>query len=181
MSCYCDLGWPDECDKGPECSTHNRPLGQVPEQRSLKDSDEVSDPKSTGRKRAVLVKPITEGMLCEWTKLKNAGGGIFPIVGCLGNPATNVHHGPDKNTLNNNLENLHRICSVCHNRWHTRNDPTYSPDIPGQEWVPNGEFVPHDSETLATTEDILKSEAYWASPVNKRKLSDERVTGSSIS
>lgn len=35
------------------------------------------------------------------------------------------HHGPDKNTLNNEQGNVHRICHFCHNTWHAVNDEDY--------------------------------------------------------
>ena len=88
----------------------------------------VTDAKSTGRKRAVMLAPILEGMLCEWAGLRQAGGGPIPIVGCAGNQLSDkkngdeeqgwlpghLHHGPDKATLNNAVgTNLHRVCAVC--------------------------------------------------------------------
>lgn len=88
----------------------------------------VTDAKSTGRKRAVMLAPILEGMLCEWAGLRQAGGGPIPIVGCAGHQLSDkkngdeeqgwlpghLHHGPDKATLNNAVgTNLHRICAVC--------------------------------------------------------------------
>jgi len=176
--CYCVLGWFEDCEN-PEDFFHKNSvaLGIVPDQRigPVKEDEEVTDPKSTGRKRAVQVKPLTEGMVCEWSNLKFAGGGCYPIIGCPGNPATNVHHGPDKNTLNNDQTNLHAICSTCHNRWHTRNDPTYSEDRPGYTWVPNGDWTPHDSTTMATVEEILKHEAYWNLPPKQRELLNVRA------
>lgn len=86
---------------------HNKRGGPV------KDPDEITDPKSTGRKRAAQLYPIEEGMICEWSRLKRAGGGVFPVIGCLGNKASDRHHGPDKNTLNNSSGNVHRICDHC--------------------------------------------------------------------
>lgn len=92
---------------------------------------EMKDPISTGRKRAAIAAPITVGMICEWAYLKEAGGGVEPITGCTGYPATDRHHGPNKATLDNTTKespddsgkwNLHRICSMCHNRWHSAND-----------------------------------------------------------
>ena len=106
---------------------------------------DVTDAKSTGRKRAILVAPILEGMLCEWAGLRQAGGGVIPIVGCAGNQLSaeksgnadlgylpgHLHHGPDKNTLNNAPgTNLHRLCAVCHNRWHAANNEFYSGERP---------------------------------------------------
>ena len=64
--------------------------------RPKKDKSSIKDLQSTGRKRAAELWPITDGMACEWKGLLNAGGGIEPIIGCIGNPATDRHHGPDK-------------------------------------------------------------------------------------
>lgn len=125
-----------------------------------KDISDYKDPLSTGRKRAATMYPITPGMVCEWAGLKNAGGGVVPIVGCLGRPASDRHHGPDKNTMNNAPDNLHRICDFCHNTWHAVNDPFYGPrpdfSLP---FVPvDKEWVLHDSVTKATTEELIAAE-----------------------
>lgn len=83
---------------------------------------EMKDPISTGRKRAAIAAPIKVGMICEWAYLSNAGGGVEPIKGCTGYPATDRHHGPNKATLDNTTVenpaedgtwNLHRICAMC--------------------------------------------------------------------
>lgn len=134
-------------------------------ERALKEADQIKDPTSTGRKRAVLVKPINEGDICEWAGLALAGGGVVPIVGCQGNLATNVHHGPDKDTLNNALENLHKICATCHNRWHTVNDPFYPKVRPpgGTPFVPELlTMKPHDPDTKATEAQITAHEKKWS-------------------
>ncbi len=125
-----------------------------------KPLSEYKDPVSTGRKRAAEMYPITPGMTCEWAGLKFAGGGVKPIVGCIGRPASDRHHGPDKNTMNNAPDNLHRICDFCHNTWHAVNDPFYGerpehtkPFIPvGQEWSK------HDPNTKATMDELLLAE-----------------------
>lgn len=132
--------------------------------RALKADEELRDVESTGRKRAKEAKPIKEGDLCEWAWLKNAGGGVKPIIGCKGNPATNIHHGPDKSTLNNDPDtNLHKICATCHNRWHTLNDPHYGERPPhGAPFLPlSGECLPHDTETAATELDINMNDFKW--------------------
>lgn len=163
----CLAGYPWECLK-PDvngyascCAVENKesPIRIGP----VKDNSEVTDLESTGRKRAAELYPLTEGMICEWAGLKFAGGGIVPIIGCNSNLATNRHHGPDKNTLNNSSDNLHRICSTCHNRWHTNNDGYYpntrpSGDIP---FIPVGEYKKHDSETKASHQEIIESELKW--------------------
>lgn len=128
-----------------------------------KDLSKYKDPVSTGRKRAAEMYPINTGMVCEWAHLKKAGGGVVPIVGCIGRAATDRHHGPDKNTMNNAEGNVHRICSFCHNAWHGVNDPFYGtrPDhmLP---FIPNGnkgeDWADHDATTKATTEEILQAE-----------------------
>ena len=184
---YCILGWDGEHD-GENCSLSetansqvdielSKPLGILPQvPRTPKEDKLVSDVKSTGRKRAVQVKPILPGMKCEWLGLKNSGGGLHPIVGCLDNDATNVHHGPDKNTLNNKPSNLHAICATCHNRWHTRNDGTYPEENIGETWVPIGEYSPHDPTTRFTPEEFLASEVYWNTPVAERKEPCQKVS-----
>lgn len=89
------------------------------------ESKEYKDAISTGRKRAARLYPITPGMVCEWAWHKQCGGGIEPIIGCTGRPSSNIHHGPDKSTLNNERDNISIICTFCHNRWHTANDRYY--------------------------------------------------------
>jgi len=108
-----------------------------------KSGEEMANVEAAGRKRSINAKPITPGMVCEWAFLKEAGGGIAPIEGCPGNPAQNVHHGPDKSVLNNDPEtNLSAICSHCHNRWHVANDKFYlNPRPPhGKTWLPDPEL-----------------------------------------
>jgi len=126
---------------------------------AAKDLDKYKDPLSTGRKRAAQMYPIEPGMVCEWATLKFAGGGIVPIVGCIGRAASDRHHGPDKNTMNNAPGNLHRICDYCHNTWHALNDPGYGPrpdhTLP---FVPIVEWKEHDSVTKATREEIIEAE-----------------------
>src|SRR5690606_19815102 len=117
-------------------------LHSFPTRRSSDLPSEISDPLSTGRKRAAMLLPIMTGMVCEWAGLKWAGGGVQPIVGCRGNTLAEFksnadrpegidsrgerHHGPDKAVLNNAVgRNLHAICSECHPRWHELNDPSY--------------------------------------------------------
>lgn len=130
-----------------------------------KSLGDFADPISTGRKIAKQLAPIEVGLLCEWQGLARAGGGVVGIVGCIGRPASDRHHGPDKNTMNNQLGvNLHRICDHCHNTWHALNDPHYG-ERPEQTkpFIPQGEFgvdwFAHDAVTRATTEQILEAEA----------------------
>lgn len=136
----------------------------------VKNAEDMADPISTGRKRAAIAKPIEEGMVCEWAGLRNAGGGVEPIIGCNGNSATNIHHGPDKDVLNNVDSNLHRICPNCHNRWHTLNDVYYGVrPTPGTPFIPLVPYVlrDHDSDTKASVEEIFNNEMYWS---NKKTL-----------
>ena len=90
--------------------------------------NEITDPRSTGRKRAAMLAPILTGQTCAWAGLRHAGGGPIPILGCNGHQLIEQkggdednglwqgdrHHGPDKNTLNNSVGmNLHSICVDC--------------------------------------------------------------------
>lgn len=143
----------------------------------LEPSD-ITDVKSTGRKRAAKLYPIYEGSECEWAWLKYAGGGIKPIIGCSGNTIDPVkkgshaghrHHGPDKNVINNGPLNVHRICASCHNRWHALNNKYYEGERPAadQPWLPKAPegFVvqQHDPNTQATDEEREEWEASWSS------------------
>lgn len=117
--------------------------------RPQKDASTMADSESSGRKRAaaLLPKEVIENMICEWSMLREAGGGANPIKGCHNNKATDRHHGPDKNTLNNErFTNLHAICAYCHNRWHAANDASYSGERPkdATPWVPMGEWQLHN-------------------------------------
>ena len=148
--------------------------------------DEVTDPRSTGRKRAVLLAPVLEGMMCEWSGLKFAGGGVVPIAGCNGHRLIpqkggdderglyqgDLHHGPDKNTLNNAVgTNLHRICADCHHRWHAANDAFYdAAGRPGAQFpfTPVQPYFLHDAVTRATDADYELAEQWWELPKKKR-------------
>lgn len=124
------------------------------------------EPVSSGRKEAGRKFPISQGMVCEWKGLANAGGGAVPIVGCPGYPATDIHHGPDKNTLHNTPDNVHRICAHCHNRWHGANDRFYGerPRFPNGKvdgsvpFLPEGAWKSHDPVTKATNEELFAVE-----------------------
>jgi hypothetical protein len=135
------------------CSGHD--LGGNHKEGFYKSDDEVTDPKSTGRKRAAVLYPIEPGTPCEWKGLKFAGGGVFPIIGCVLGTTVARHHGPDKNTLNNSEGNVHRICADCHNRWHTLNDPLYANNFNTETWKG------HDSKTKATSEELALNEMRW--------------------
>ncbi len=115
---------------------------------STRDIGTLDDPASTGRKRVAEMYPITGGQVCDWARLANAGGGPRPIIGCMGSPASDIHHGPDKNTLNNaaarrgvgDTDNVWFLCSDCHNSWHAANDefyPAYDRIAQqAQPWIP---------------------------------------------
>lgn len=165
---YCVVEWPhdptEECISTPDetseaiQATVTNLIGRPP-----KDENDMTDPESAGRKRAaaLLPKDILETMICEWSMLKEAGGGIYPIKGCHNNKATDRHHGPDKNTLNNERgTNLHAICSYCHNRWHAANDNTYEGERPkdATSWTPRGEYKPHNPTDKMTIKESLVEE-----------------------
>lgn len=134
------------------------------------DIGTLTDPLSTGRKRVVRMYPISGGQVCEWAGRKHCGGGPKPVIGCINNPATDQHHGPDKNTLNNQKvsrgigvgENVHIICSECHNAWHAANDPYY-PDYDrvaqqAEPWLPHADFAWGPSESEPAEYDELAAE-----------------------
>lgn len=121
------------------------------ERRTYGDDSALRDQQSTGRKRAARWYPIDETALCEWAMKKNCGGGKHPITGCAANLQQARHHGPDKNTLNNDKGNVHRICHTCHNRWHTLNDPDY---VWGDVQI---EHAPREANVI----DISDSEDFW--------------------
>jgi len=151
--------------------------------RPLLDPSQITDVKSTGRKRAAAIMPFLQGQVCGWAHLKHAGGGVVPILGCQGNVIADVkttteardkgadevghrHHGPDKNVLNNTPGvNLHGICSVCHTRWHAINDEHYSedgrPDQADLPFLPVEAYYFHDNQTTFTDEEWEEAEAWW--------------------
>lgn len=119
---------------------------------------------STGRKRAAELYPIAVGQVCAWAWSKNCGGGIEPITGCTGRPATNIHHGPDKSTFSNEASNISVICTFCHNRWHVANDQFYGSPRPenGEPWLPSipegKELIPLEAKVKANKQEILMAE-----------------------
>jgi hypothetical protein len=143
------------------------------------DPEEMTNPLKAGRTRAN--RETVLGGPCQWAGLKYAGGGIKPLVGCLGNDAVARHHGPDKGTLNNEVRvNLHDICTSCHNRWHALNDEYYDKPRPRiGPWLPReseGVCKPHDPVTKADPADQLANEVYWATPKAKRAQEDVDLT-----
>lgn len=196
-SCWaCITGLHEECfdltpvdDDGYKCCCVNvKPSSDFEARevgRPVSAPEDITDVLSAGRKRAAMLYPIFDGMTCEWAGLKAAGGGVEPIIGCDNNKLSSkkggegdlvqgdVHHGPDKNTLENSPGNAHRICAYCHHRWHAANDKYYGkrptredgkvdgtkPFLPLDEY----EWVKHDDQTLATDEEIKENEIYWSS------------------
>jgi hypothetical protein len=156
MGCIaCGRNFHEECDTGCEVchSDTDRVMRAVTHAMGapLKDSDKVTDPYSTGRKRAAVQYPIFKTNPCDWRGKKNCGGGE-PIVGCIAGFQKDRHHGPIKNPLRNEPGNVHRICKFCHNRWHTVNDPIYD--------ELKYESLPHRPE-LATDTELMENELYW--------------------
>jgi hypothetical protein len=100
---------------------------------SSKNIGELADPLSTGRKRQAEMYPIQKGQACEWAGKLVVLQGMPSVVGCIHSPATDLHHGPDKNTLNNEsasrgvgvLDNTWAICSECHNSVHAKHNGRY--------------------------------------------------------
>ena len=149
--------------------------------RPMSEPSDITDITSTGRKRAAMMYPIFKNMKCEWAGLKFAGGGVEPIIGCAGNiiqpnkgpDKGDRHHGPDKNVINNSPQNVHRICSKCHNRWHAKNNKYYGERPPADEPyepLPEYGWQQHDMDTQATEEEIEKNESWWAG--NRELLAD---------
>ncbi|SRR6266498_1446158 len=166
MSCTsCGAGFHKECESTPCCCEGSPPVANLLEEEDneqilhrnisgrgrARDSN-LKDQQSTGRKRAALDYPLSPERACEWKALRYAGGGKHPIIGCHDGKQQARHHGPDKNTLNNEIGNVHRICANCHNRWHTANDSEYTPGDYGKA---------HNPTIQATIDEIAKNEAYW--------------------
>ena len=154
----------------------------------VKNPGDVKDWESTGRKRAAEIAPIFDDMVCEFAFLKHAGGGAVPIVGCNGSKIFakpedkslrgDRHHGPDKNVLNNAPgTNLHRLCTSCHNRWHSLNDKFYALDPqtgkalrpkPDRQYLPDVPYWEHDAKTQSNDADYAVSEEWWEKPPARR-------------
>jgi hypothetical protein len=155
----CLRGFPDECRGGgcngmerrPESETSNTgttedlssehthndegegdedQIKAAKRERRTKPDSALKDQQSTGRKRAARLYPLNPNEECEWRFKSGMGGGANPIQGCPDGKQQARHHGPDKNTLNNEPGNVHRICHRCHNTWHAKNDPDYDPNKP---------------------------------------------------
>lgn len=174
---YCAVGFPEGfCLTEGKCSSKDdmleggeKNLGEILDITASLGEDTSServykDAVSTGRKRAAELYPISVGQVCAWAWSKNCGGGVSPITGCTGRPATNIHHGPDKSTFSNEASNISVICTFCHNRWHVANDKFYSEPRPdnGLPWLPNvpegKELIPLEARVKASKQEILMEE-----------------------
>lgn len=157
MACIsCGRGFHQECEIG--CVDCHEDYSQIAKSfrsgtkgQPVKDPEDITDPYSTGRKRAAIQYPLFRTNPCEWRGKKNVGGGE-PIVGCIKGLQQDRHHGPVKNPLRNEPGNVHRICKYCHNRWHAVNDPIYD------EVAYNSR--PHAPEPADELE-LLANEAQW--------------------
>lgn len=160
MPCLgCGRQFHDECETEGGCekchdNTSPITLSLTSPGSRFKPDDQVTDVLSTGRKRAVaLYGHLNRSDLpCEWRGLKNCGGGAVPIYGCINGFRQDIHHGPDKNTLNNNRDNINLICKKCHKRWHTANDEVYDREL----------FIltKHEPQE-ATYEELYEAELKW--------------------
>lgn len=154
-------------------NNHREAFKDRPYQMGRRPSNEydLTNPVDAGRQRASEVAPIPEDYMCEWAMLLYAGGGVEPIIGCVGNQAEHRHHGPDKSTLNNAVGvNLHRVCTECHNRWHALNDGFYG-DRPrdNRNFLPTGECKSHDRQTRAGAKEIVAHQSWWTQPKADRR------------
>lgn len=125
-----------ECMRGFLCGECNIPAPVAEEEeedldstktRRYKPDSSLKDQQSTGRKRAAKLYPLDRLAFCEWydaTMESPKGGGLGITFSCNAKQQAR-HHGPDKNTLNNDPTNVHRICHVHHNNWHAINDLDY--------------------------------------------------------
>jgi hypothetical protein len=174
LCAFCAVGYPPSfClwEKPGGCLKEaEEDFSSVMPQQGEKEEKVLTDPISTGRKRAAALYKIAPGTECEWAWKKNAGGGIVPIMGCPGRGASHIHHGPDKSTLNNDRDNISIICSTCHVRWHDANDPHYPTPRPSDNstWLPLGDTI-HRLDEMVTADktEILLHEA--AVPPSKRE------------
>lgn len=129
----CVRGFYEECEFGTGCGDIDTEPESPVEVEDTRESSRkarrhkpdaaLKDQQSTGRKRAANLYPLDKNAPCEWRGKVNMGGGTNPILGCFAGMQQARHHGPDYNTLNNDPDNVSRICHVCHNRWHAANDP----------------------------------------------------------
>lgn len=154
MTCLsCARGFYFECGHTPPVEPPETLIPQnddKPKERFSKKGVSVS----AGRKRAAELYPLDQTQPCEWRGLANCGGGKFPILGCQNGYQKARHHGPDKDTLNNEKGNVHRICARCHNTWHAKNDEHYDQQL--------FESLPH-----SPVEALPEHTVVWLSAGNK--------------
>jgi hypothetical protein len=145
-----------------EVKNFNKAIGG--QGRVAKEADKMQDRFSTGRKRAAVLYPIVkikddkeELVLpdCEWKGKRNCGGGFNPIVGCVNGKQQHRHHGPVKDPVHNEPNNVHRICVGCHSKWHAENDPCYDEEEYRQ--------LPHEPE------EAEQIELEWAAQLWKKR------------
>src|SRR4030095_9820924 len=146
-------------DGGCKAHTESEPdvsILELVNEPSSTEEKVFKDPVSTGRKRAAVMYPLSPGQVCDWAWREICGGGIEPITGGTGRPATHIHHGPDKSTLNNDRSsNISLICEFCHNRWHAANDKYYltARPVDNSTWLPD---IPEGREMFQLS-DIQKA------------------------
>lgn len=123
-----------------------------------KSDASIRDLKSTGRKRAAVLFPIDDSAACEWKNLLYAGGGAFPIIGCVVGTMKHRHHGPIILTTANVEGNVHRICDSCHRIWHVCNDGMVLEFARSVRWLPHDEQTkaPVDLLTLSSVSEKLR-------------------------
>lgn len=104
-----------------------------------KQDHAIKDPHSTGRKRAGVLYPLDRDAPCEWANadVRNPmGGGPKPVTFGCNNLQSHRHHGPVRNTLRNEEGNVHRICALHHNNWHSQNNKILDLiERSGEEWI----------------------------------------------
>lgn len=169
MSCVaCGRGFHAECAKGKCKKCHPKEEATVVISGKTDDyvkrgktAKDLTDPLSTGRKRAKELYPLDKSQPCEWQGKKNCGGGKIPIIGCVDGKQVARHHGPVKDTTRNQSGNVHRICTRCHNHWHELNDLVYDQREYG--------LLPHDPEE-ASVEELVNDEMAWRTGVIGKKF-----------
>lgn len=97
--------------------------------KNVKNDYALKDPQSTGRKRAAKLFPLDKERDCEFLGKTHAGAipGLRGIDGCSIRPNSTpgkqqARHHLDYDTLNNDPDNVVRICHSCHRVIHEAND-----------------------------------------------------------